>query len=192
MWIDRSQPGKPGRMHIGEDRCNFFSVAAGDSIGAPGVMKDFLRGVIEEGGSPSLNPINGLAIPEFVDKSARLESMDAQSVEACLMLPTTGVGIEPQLREPKNREVLYPSIRAFNRWLEEDWGYGVDGRIYGAPIMSLQDIDEGVAELDRVIALGARFVIVTGGPVNGRSPGEPHFDPFWARCEEASINVVLS
>ncbi len=35
-----------------------------------------------------------------------------------------------QLRETP--EVLYPSVRAFNRWLEEDWGYGRDRRIYGA------------------------------------------------------------
>ena len=28
----------------------------------PGVMKEFLRGATEEGGSPSLNPIDGLAV----------------------------------------------------------------------------------------------------------------------------------
>ncbi|MEE8311986.1 MAG: amidohydrolase family protein [Candidatus Binatia bacterium] len=189
MWIDRSKQG-PGRMYVGEERCRFFSVGAGDSVGAPGVMKDFLRGVSDEGGSPSLNPINGLAVPEFVSRQARVAKMDEQGVERCLMLPTTGVGIEPQLREPGNRDVLYPSLRAFNRWLEEDWGYGGDGRIYGAPVVSLVDLDEGIAELDRVRELGARFVIVTAGPIEGRSPGDPHFDRFWARCEETATNVV--
>ena len=61
MRIDRSTPGVPGRMYIGEDRCHFFSVGAGDSIGSPGMMKAFLQGASEEGGSPSLNPIDGLA-----------------------------------------------------------------------------------------------------------------------------------
>ncbi|MCU0671006.1 MAG: amidohydrolase [Myxococcota bacterium] len=190
VWIDRSQGPGPGRMYVGDERCHFFSVGAGDSVGAPGVMKAFLRGESEEGGSPSLQPIDGLSVPEFVDRSARLAKMDQQNVEACLMLPTTGVGIEPQLRAPRHREALYPSLRAFNRWLEEDWGYGKDGRIYGAPLCSLVDLGEAIAELGRLLAAGARFVILSAGPVDGRSPADPHFDPFWARCEESGINVV--
>jgi len=187
MWIDRSKPG-PGRMYVGDERCQFFSVGAGDSVGPPGIMKDFLRGVSDSGGSPSLNPVDGLAVPEYVERAARLSVMDEQGVDACLMLPTTGVGLEPQLRETP--DVLYPSLRAFNRWLEEDWGYGADGRIYGAPINSLFDRERAIAELERVLALGARFMVVTTGPVEGRSPADPHFDPFWARCEESGINVV--
>ena len=190
MWIDRESQDHPGRMYIGDERCRFFSVGAGDSIGAPGVMKAFLKGLSEEGGSPSLNPMNGLAVPEFVDRKARLAKMDDQGVEACLMLPTTGVGIEPQLREPKHREALYPSVRAFNRWLEEDWGYGKDGRIYSAPMLSLVDLEEAMLELDRLIALGARFILLTAGPIDGRSPSDPHFDPFWARCQEARVHIV--
>ncbi|HXQ21791.1 MAG TPA: amidohydrolase family protein [Candidatus Acidoferrales bacterium] len=187
VWIDRRGSG-PSRMYIGGARCHFFSVGAGDSVGPPGIMKAFLRGDSDAGGSPSLSPINALAVPEFVDKTARLAKMDAQSVDACLMLPTTGVGVEPQLRETP--ELLYPSIRAFNRWLEEDWGYGTDGRIYGAPLLSLFDQQEAIPELERLLAAGATFVVITAGPVAGRSPGDPHFDPFWARCEEAGINVV--
>ena len=56
MWIDRKSDG-PGRMYVGDERCHFFSVGTGDSIGPPGIMKEFLRGNTEEGGSPSLNPI---------------------------------------------------------------------------------------------------------------------------------------
>lgn len=191
VWVDRSKGAGPGRMYVGRERCQFFSVGAADNIGAPGIMKDFLRGTSDEGGSPSLNPINGLSVPEFVDKKARLAKMDEQNVEACLMLPTAGVGVEPQLREPKHRDVLYPSLRAFNRWLAEDWGYGGGGRIYGAPIVSLVDLVQAIEELDRLIREGARFVVLTAGPVDGMSPGDPSFDPFWARCAEASINVVF-
>jgi predicted TIM-barrel fold metal-dependent hydrolase len=127
-------------------------------------------------------------VPEFVERGARLRRMDEQNVDACLILPSAGVGVEPQLRETP--EVLYPSIRAFNRWLEEDWGYAHDGRIHGAPLLSMFDLAEAIAELERVVALGARFVLITAGPIAGRSPGDPYFDPFWARCEETGVNVV--
>jgi predicted TIM-barrel fold metal-dependent hydrolase len=135
-----------------------------------------------------MSPINALAVPEFVSKPARLAKLDEQDVEACLMLPTAGVGVEPQLRETP--EVLYPSVRAFNRWLEEDWGYGAERRIYGAPILSLFDLQEAITELNRLLAVDAKFVVITAGPVAGRSPADPYFDPFWARCEDARINVV--
>jgi predicted TIM-barrel fold metal-dependent hydrolase len=187
VWIDRSG-SSPGRMYVGAQRCHFFSVGAGDSVGPPGIMKAFLRGDSEEGGSPSLSPINALAVPEFVDRRARLDIMDAQDVEACLILPTTGVGVETQLRETP--DVLYPSLRAFNRWLEDDWGFGADGRLYGAPLLSLFDLDACLAELERLLAAGARFAILTAGPVAGRSPADPYFDRFWARCQEAGVNVV--
>ena len=191
LWIDRrGGAGVPGRMYVGDERCHFFSVGAGDSVGPPGAMKAFLRGLSETGGSPSLHPINALDVPEFTQRGARLARMDAQRVEACLMLPSTGVGVEPQLRDPRHREALYPSLRAFNRWLEEDWGYGRDGRIFGAPLCSLVDLAEANRELERLLACGARFVILTAGPVDGRSPADPCFDPFWARCEESGINVV--
>ena len=29
------------------------------------------------------------------------------------------------------------------------------------------------------------------GPLNGISPADPHFDPFWARANEAQIPVIL-
>jgi hypothetical protein len=29
MWIDRSNPDTPGRMYVGDERCQFFSVGAG-------------------------------------------------------------------------------------------------------------------------------------------------------------------
>jgi len=188
VWIDRSGGDGPGRMYIGRERCHFFSVGAGDSVGPPGIMKAFLRGESEEGGNPSLSPINALAVPEFVERSARLARMDEQGVEACLVLPTAGVGVETQLRDTP--DVLYPSLRAFNRWLEEDWGYGSDRRIYGPPLLSLFDLDAALRELERVIARGARFVILTAGPIAGRSPADPYFDPFWARCEEARVGVI--
>src|SRR5262245_22469605 len=91
--VERRGPG-PGRMFVGDERCHFFSVGAGDSVGPPGAMKSFLRGESDAGGSPSLAAIDALAVPEFVDRKARLAKMDEQGVEACLMLPTTGVGIE--------------------------------------------------------------------------------------------------
>jgi predicted TIM-barrel fold metal-dependent hydrolase len=189
-WLDRKEEGVPARMYLGDERCKFFSVGVGDSIGPPGIMKAFLKGETSEGGSPALSPENGLAIEHYVNHKARIAKMDEQGVEKALMLPTAGIGLATQLTEAKHQELLYPTLRAFNRWLEEDWGYGTDGRIYGAPMLALDDLDQALVELERLIAASARFICVMGGPIAGMSPGDTHFDPFWARVQEARIGIV--
>ncbi|MBK9468943.1 MAG: amidohydrolase family protein [Gammaproteobacteria bacterium] len=57
--------------------------------------------------------------------------------------------------------------------------------------MSLADLPHALEELERLIAEGVRLVLLTTGPVNGRSPADPYFDPFWARVQEAGLVVVF-
>jgi len=57
-------------------------------------------------------------------------------------------------------------------------------------MLSLRDLDRAVAELDRVLAAGARFILLAPGPAYGRSPGDPYFDPFWARVNEANAIIA--
>ena len=187
VWIDRKEHN--GRVYLGDERLNFFSVAVGDHVGPPGAMKAFFKGTTERG-AVNLNPINANDVPAFVNREARLTLMDEQNVEACFMLPTFGVGVEQQLRNDKHRELLYPTLRSFNRWAEEDWGFGKDGRIFSAAILSLMDINEAVKELDRLIACGCKLVILPPGPFGGKSPADPEFNPFWARAEEAGVSIV--
>lgn len=82
---------------------------------------------------------------------------------------------------------LYDNIEAFNRWMDEDWGFQYKDRIYAPAMLSLRDVERAVAELDRVLAAGAKFIMLYPGPAYGRSPGDPYFDPFWARVNEAKV-----
>ena len=36
------------------------------------------------------------------------------------------------------------TFRAFNRWLEEDWGFAYRDRIFAAPYLTLADVDWAV------------------------------------------------
>jgi predicted TIM-barrel fold metal-dependent hydrolase len=185
--VERPSEGALGRVFVGSERSGFYSVAVGDHVGPPGMMRAFLRGETERG-AVNAAPIDARKVPPFVEKKARLALMDEQDVEACIMLPTFGIGVEYQLR--RDLEALYPSLTSYNRWLEEAWGFGRDRRIFSTPLLSLADIDRATAELDRVLAAGARAVLLTPGPVGGRSPADPHFDPFWARLAEANVPLV--
>jgi len=116
-----------GRIYLGSRR-TFMSVMPGDYASAPGALQGLFVGGVADGFTHR-EVITVREHPEFIEKSARLALMDAQRVEAAIMLPTLGVSVEYDMRSDPG--LLYASLRAFNRWLEEDWGYGADGRIFG-------------------------------------------------------------
>ncbi len=182
-----------GRVFLG-DRRVYMSVMPGDYASAPGALSGLFSGEVADGFAHR-EVINARDHPAFTDRTARLALMDAQGVEATIMLPTLGVSVEQDLID--DVELTYASLAAFNRWLEEDWGYGADGRIFGVPLLSLLDVDRALTELDRVLNAGARLVhlrpapVLGTGPYRGRSPADPLFDRFWAAVAEADVGVVF-
>jgi predicted TIM-barrel fold metal-dependent hydrolase len=161
-----------------------FTPPTFDLVPPPGHLKEMMKSQGEGTAAAFLKPMR----PEYQQRSARLEVMDEQGVESILLFPTFGVTFEHALRG--DPEATFAAMTAFNRWLEEDWGFGADGRIFGVPLLSLLDVDLAVAELERLLARGARVVHLNVGPVAGRSPGHPHFDPVWSRLAEARVPVA--
>jgi predicted TIM-barrel fold metal-dependent hydrolase len=189
--VERGDDGL-GRIYLGGRR-TFMSVMPGDYASAPGALQGLFVGGVADGFTHR-EVVTSKEHPEFVSKTARLALMDGQGVEAAILLPTLGVAVEYDMRGDTG--LHYASLRAFNRWLEEDWGYGADGRVFAVPMLSLVDLGEAMRELHRVIEAGARLVHlapgpVTGGPGTGRSPADPYFDPFWATAAEAGIPVAF-
>jgi len=183
-----------GRIYL-RGRRTFMSVMPGDYASAPGALQGLFVGGVADGFTHR-EVVSARDHPEFTSKTARLALMDAQCVQAAILLPTLGVAVEYDLR--RDAGLLYASLRAFNRWLEEDWGYGGDRRVFAVPMLSLVDLDQAMAELHRVIGAGARLVHLAPGPVvsgagagGGRSPADPYFDPFWATAADAGIPVVF-
>ena len=133
------------------------------------------------------------SIPAFRNPADRLALLDEQGVYACLMFPTLASLVEERLKDDPDLTIV--AIRAFNDWLHEEWGFDYRGRIFSTPIVSPCVLDEGIAELERVLDRGARAILVRPAPVAGlrgpRSPFLPEFDPFWARVQEAGVVVAL-
>jgi predicted TIM-barrel fold metal-dependent hydrolase len=119
--------------------------------------------------------------------------MDEQGLEACIMLPTLGVGMETALEH--DPEALLAAFRAFNRWLQEDWGFNFEGRIYAAPYITLVDVDWAVEELEHALGHDAGMVLMRPGSVYGadhrRTPGHPAHDAFWSRLNEAGVTLAI-
>jgi predicted TIM-barrel fold metal-dependent hydrolase len=111
---------------------------------------------------------------------------DEWGVDAGVVFPTIGILPFP-CDDPKLASAY---CRAYNRW-QSEFAADARGRVLPIAHVFLGDLDESIRELDRCLALGFKGVFVAPEPVNGVRPGDPHFDPFWARCAEAGIPACL-
>jgi predicted TIM-barrel fold metal-dependent hydrolase len=189
VHIVRKPEEKEGRVFIGDKKITFYGRAPCDSTGRPGALLEYYKSGAQTGkGMFHQGMISADELPESRKRDVRIQWLDEQNVQAAILLPSMEIGVEWQLS--KDPEALGANLTAFNRWLEDDWGYGRDGRIFAAPTLSLDNLPWALQELERVIALGARVVHLRAGPVRGKSPADPMFDPFWARCQEANVAVA--
>ncbi len=167
---------------VGTRRFTFLEQPFFDKTYKPGALREMLRGIKQEGALEAVRP-------EYVQREARLATMDRQGLEAALLFPTLGVCVEHFMKD--DVEQTYANLHAFNRWLDEEWGFAHQGRIYAPPLLSLLDVDRAVEQLEWALGRGARVVHLRPGPACGRSPADLHFDPFWARVNEARAAVAF-
>jgi predicted TIM-barrel fold metal-dependent hydrolase len=164
-----------------------------DPIAKPGALCDFLRG--RGDGRSALELLRDREpIPAaYRDRDARVKQLGEHGLEGIWLFPTLGVLYEEALKHDPEAVTLV--FRAFNRWLEEDWGFAYQDKIFGAPYLPLVDVDFAVDELEWVLERGARVICVRPAAVHTvagpRSPADPMFDPFWARVAEAGVTTVI-
>jgi predicted TIM-barrel fold metal-dependent hydrolase len=182
------------RLMLGDKLYSFIPNPTFDPIAKPGCLHDYfaakLDGADIKTAMADLEPIS--ARPEYRDRDARLAVMDEQGVGATWLFPTLAVTLEVPM-QPDIGAVM-ATLRAFNRWLEEDWGLAYRDRIFGAPVITLSDPDWAVEEVEWAIRQGAKVISLRNGPVytatGTTSPGASEYDPFWARCQEANLVVA--
>jgi predicted TIM-barrel fold metal-dependent hydrolase len=188
------QSGKRVQLLMGGRVNRFIPNPTFDPIIVPGCLDPLFRGQIPDGVDPrSLMKVEPLR-DEYRDREKRADLVEQQGLDAVLLFPTLGCGVEEALKD--DIEATMASLHAFNRWLEEDWGFNHRGRLIGVPMLSLADPAAAVAELDSLLARGARMVHVRPAPVpaehgTSRSLGDRRYDPVWARLAEAGIPVAF-
>ena len=164
-----------------------------DPIAKAGAMYDYFRGNPDQRFPLDFLKDREPIRPEYRDRDARLRVMDDQGLDQVWMFPTLGMLYEELLKH--DTPALTQVFTAFNRWVEDDWGFNHADRIFAAPYITLADVDHAVAELEYALARDARVVVMRPAaaftPNGPRTPADPEFDPFWARVNESGITVVV-
>jgi predicted TIM-barrel fold metal-dependent hydrolase len=104
-------------------------------------------------------------------------------------------------------EVLYPSqglfyfrvadsalmsaiFRAYNDWLA-DFCKADPSRLKGIAMVNLDDVQDGMRELERAARLGLAGAMITEYPLEHRRYDQPEYEPFWATAEALGMPLSL-
>jgi uncharacterized protein len=170
----RVVPSQHGRGHFFvAPEINPFQVAGGFAAGRSGQeLKEFMGKGYEA------------ARPSGWDPAERLKDQDVDGVNAEVLYPTLGM----PLFQLKDVELQQACFRVYNDWVAEFCGYEPK-RLVGAGLVSLTDINQGIAELERCARLGLRGIMISG------SPALPYddrlYDPFWQAASEHDVPLAL-
>src|SRR5215831_12276228 len=159
----------------------------------PGSLYDYFAGKSDKARlGNELSCEDPSAHPEWFDRDARLRCMEEQGVEAAWLFPSQGVCMEGPMQP--DIEAAIHIFGAFNRWLDDDWGFAYQDRIFAAPYLTLSDLDWAIRELEWAADKGARVVVMRPAAphtADGQIPvSDPRNDPFWARVQEIGLTVV--
>ncbi len=127
------------------------------------------------------------------DPKARLDDMDLNWVDASLSFPTFPRFCGQIFLEAKDRELAHPCVVAYNDWMIEEWCGDSGGRLIPLCLIPLWDPALAASEVRRNAARGCHAVCFSEIPPHLGLPSihTPHWDPFFAACEETETTVCM-
>lgn len=121
--------------------------------------------------------------PGLLDGARRGEDQDVDGLAAEVLYPGYF-----SMFGMKNTELLVALQRNYNNWLHAECAKS-QGRLVGLAALPVQDPAAAITELDRVIDMGYRGVVIASNAPKGRRYCDDDYDPLWARAQEAGIPV---
>lgn len=126
-------------------------------------------------------------VPEGAyDPAARAAELDREGIEAEIVYTTVGL----TLFTLEDHDFRHACFRAFNDWLAEHCA-GAPQRLFGVAMIATDDIDRGVAELERCVDMGLRGAMISIGLESGESYADARYAKFWSAAEALEVPISL-
>ena len=119
------------------------------------------------------------------DPHAHVEDLDVDDVAGALIFPTEGLhtwGI------PES-DLLSAVFRAYNDWLA-DFCKPYPDRLKGVAMVNLDDVSEGIEEMERCAKMGMPAAMIAKTPLEHRYD-HSMYEPLWAAAQDLSMPLNL-
>ena len=121
--------------------------------------------------------------PGLTDGARRPDDQDIDGVSAEILYP----GWFAMFSLP-DLDLLVALQQNYNNWMH-DQQVASTGRLVGLAALPVQRPDAAIIELERVIKLGFKGVVLPSNAPKGRRYCDEEYEPMWALLEEAGIPV---
>ena len=120
------------------------------------------------------------------DPAARVAELDREGIEAELIYTSFGLSMYQIADQP----FQFACMRAFNDWLAE-FCAAFPKRLFGIAMIPTDDVDAGVAEVERAARLGLRGAMISITQDNGGGYLVESYDRLWSAAEHAALPLSL-
>jgi len=115
-----------------------------------------------------------------------LKDMDADGVDVSIVYPTVGL----LLYSVPDSALLSEIFRGYNDWLAE-FSAAEPKRLKGIAMINVDDVQEGIKELERCAKMGLAGGMVTVYPPEGKGYDNPMYEPLWAAAQDLDIPIGM-
>jgi predicted TIM-barrel fold metal-dependent hydrolase len=132
--------------------------------------------------------------PGCYDPVERLKDMDVDGVWGQLCFPNYARFAGHRFfLNVQDHDLGLACLRTYNDYLLDEWCATDPNRLFGAVILPLHDLDLAIAELQRVLAKGAKALAFSENPAVLGLPSvhTDHWEPLWSVVGEAGIPVCM-
>ncbi len=123
--------------------------------------------------------------PGLTDGARRPDDQDIDGVAAEILYP----GWFPMFSIP-NLDLLVALQRNYNDWMHAQQ-VASKGRLIGLAPLPVQAPDLALAELERVVDLGFKGIVLPCNAPRGRRYCDAEYDPMWAMAQDAGLPVAF-
>ncbi|MBW2362887.1 MAG: amidohydrolase, partial [Deltaproteobacteria bacterium] len=152
-----------------------FPIAGGFAAGRSGdALKDFMSQGYEG------------ARPSGWDPAERMKDQEIDGIDAEVIYPTLGMPIF----STADAQLQRACFQVYNDWVAEYCRYDPK-RLYGLGLISLEDIDTAVQDVEACAKQGMRGAMIWGAAPDERPYNDRSYDPFWQAASEAKLPLSL-
>jgi predicted TIM-barrel fold metal-dependent hydrolase len=126
------------------------------------------------------------ARPSGWDPAERIKDQDIDGVQAEVLYTTLGM----LLFRLDDADLQRACFRAYNDWVAEFASYNPE-RLHPIGLISLEDVQEGVRELERCARIGLKGGMIWVAPPAEKPYSSREYDPLWQAASELRMPLSL-